>query len=126
MQMILFGPADIRNFHMHFESSMDAEKIEYCFSSIYESSLNWEGKKIPQQNENSNNKETKRKKKKKRNATTTIREDLLFLCPLAFPSFSLLPPSISIASGTYYSIGINGHLMPSLLYSLESLLSSLH
>lgn len=65
MQMILFGPADIRNLHMHFESSMEAEKIEYCFSSFYESSLNWEGKK--KQNKNNNNKETKREKKKECN-----------------------------------------------------------
>lgn len=57
---------------------------------------------------------------------TTITEDLLVLCSLAFPPSSLLPPSISIASGTYYNHGINGHLMSSLLYSLESLLCSLH
>lgn len=116
MQIIFIGPADIRNHCMHSESSTEAEKIEYCISSFYESSLNWEEKK----------KKKNRKKEKERKTTITITEDLLVLCPLAFPPSSLVPPSISIASGTYYSHGINGHLMSSLLYSLESLLCSLH
>lgn len=55
MQIIFIGPADIRNHCMHSESSTEAEKIEYCISSFYESSLNWEEKK---------KKKIERKKKK--------------------------------------------------------------